>query len=370
MGVGTQAGAELTDVLIVLNSTSVCAQSSCTSLSDRHSTTGCGRSYTLRITKKLKTQQATFTSAGAVTLGTNLSVAVGPLGRNGEASGSISTSGKVSATYSYSKTRGLFGGVSLEGSVIVERQDANAIAYGDSVSAKQLLSGVVEIPPWASSLVRTLETCTSLPGGRKWIHDTAENPGDYLFSGIPSPASEVPITTTPKKRSITSPFGGHKKSSSYFSRVPSSDSLSSRHVHARSSSASPFQNPFESDYKEEDFLASPHLGGGSRLVDIDDSDAYVPQEAYRDRTSNIEGSLLDDFDEYGQKEKPTPVKYKRTLSTPLVPGEVGRVIALYDFRARESGDLSFSKGDVINVLTKSNSTSDWWVLAFLSMSSS
>jgi lipid-binding SYLF domain-containing protein len=61
-------------------------------------------------------------SAGSLTLGGNLSIALGPLGRNGEALGSVSTSGKVAAMYSYSKTRGLFGGVSLEGSVIVERQ--------------------------------------------------------------------------------------------------------------------------------------------------------------------------------------------------------------------------------------------------------
>ena len=38
-------------------------------------------------------------SAGSVTLGGNLSVAVGPLGRNGEALGSLNTSGKVAAMY-------------------------------------------------------------------------------------------------------------------------------------------------------------------------------------------------------------------------------------------------------------------------------
>lgn len=38
-------------------------------------------------------------SAGSITLGGNMSVALGPLGRNGEASGSLNTSGKVAATY-------------------------------------------------------------------------------------------------------------------------------------------------------------------------------------------------------------------------------------------------------------------------------
>ena len=51
-------------------------------------------------------------------------LAVGPLGRNAEGSGTLSSKGKVAAMYSYSKTKGLFGGVSLEGSVIVERQES------------------------------------------------------------------------------------------------------------------------------------------------------------------------------------------------------------------------------------------------------
>ena len=108
-------------------------------------------------------------AAGSLTLGGNLSLAVGPLGRNGEAIGSLNTSGKVAAMYSYSKTRGLFGGVSIEGSVIVERQDANAQAYRTDVTAKQLLSGAIPPPEWASSLVKTLESCTGMPGGRRWV---------------------------------------------------------------------------------------------------------------------------------------------------------------------------------------------------------
>lgn len=38
-------------------------------------------------------------AAGSLTLGGNMSVAVGPLGRNGEASGALSTKGKVAAMF-------------------------------------------------------------------------------------------------------------------------------------------------------------------------------------------------------------------------------------------------------------------------------
>ncbi len=98
-------------------------------------------------------------------------VAVGPVGRNAEGSGTVNSKGKTAALYSYSKTKGLFGGVSVEGSVIVERQDANRLAYGQDVSSKELLSGMVERPDWAGDLVDMLGRCTGMPGGRVWIDD-------------------------------------------------------------------------------------------------------------------------------------------------------------------------------------------------------
>jgi hypothetical protein len=158
-----------------------------------------------------------FMGAGSLTLGGNLSIAVGPLGRNGEAIGALSSSGSVAAMYSYSKTKGLFGGVSLEGSVIVERQDANAQAYRrDSISVKALLSGQIPPPEWAQPLIDTLDQCTGMPGGRTWVHDapttlspalergdplTAERANQgYAFGGLSSSGSWVPRGKGSKRR--------------------------------------------------------------------------------------------------------------------------------------------------------------------------
>lgn len=156
-----------------------------------------------------------------------MSIALGPLGRNGEALGSLNTSGKMAAMYSYSKTRGLFGGVSVEGSVIVERQDANAQAYHSDVSVKQLLSGSVDPPEWAQPLINTLEACVGLPGGQKWVDDSADaSPGpkgsDYVFGGgVASPGSDLPTSLRKKYNSASSPFpppswGRKKSGGSYF----------------------------------------------------------------------------------------------------------------------------------------------------------
>ncbi|KAI5984147.1 hypothetical protein EDD15DRAFT_2375518 [Pisolithus albus] len=112
--------------------------------------------------------------------------------------------------YSYSKSRGLFEGVSVEGSVIVEQQDANALAYNQNVTAKMLLSGMVPRLEWASSLVRTLEACTSIPGTRRWINDRVDEPASYPFdaSGTPGKPS-LPVITSGGRCSLL--FGKKKK---------------------------------------------------------------------------------------------------------------------------------------------------------------
>ncbi|KLT46443.1 DUF500-domain-containing protein [Cutaneotrichosporon oleaginosum] len=149
VGFGGQAGAEVTDFLIVLNS---------------------------------RAAVANFMSAGSLTLGGNLSIAVGPLGRNAEGSGALNTKGQVAAMYSYSKTKGLFGGVSLEGTVIAERQDANRLAYGGSPTAKQILTGAFDPPDWAYVLIDMLDRSTGLPGGQTWVDDAPEDVGAMGWS--------------------------------------------------------------------------------------------------------------------------------------------------------------------------------------------
>ena len=79
------------------------------------------------------------------------------MGRNAEGSGAVNTKGKIAAIYSYSKTKGLFGGASVEGSVIVERQDANRLAYGGNPSSKQILSGAFGAPDWAGALIEEIQ---------------------------------------------------------------------------------------------------------------------------------------------------------------------------------------------------------------------
>jgi hypothetical protein len=238
-------------------------------------------------------------AAGSLTLGGNASIAVGPLGRNGEASGSLNTSGKVAAMYSYSKTRGLFGGISIEGSVIMERQDANVQAYrNESVTAKLILSGSVDTPPWAAPLVKTLEACTGLPGSRTWINDSRHDT-EYAFGGgLASPGAEKSPSLRKIKKTDKSPYppaswGEPKNSGSYFE----SDSDDLYGTNNRTSSARPFKSVNESHgFDTDDFLPSNF---GRKRSQFD----YQPEEdtgkSYNRMSSYTPSkkSIMDDDDE-------------------------------------------------------------------------
>ena len=88
-----------------------------------------------------------FSRGGNVTLGADVSVAAGPVGRAVEASVA-----PTAAVYAYSRSKGLFAGVSLEGALIATRKGANARYYGRPVQAADILSDRVTPPPGANRL--------------------------------------------------------------------------------------------------------------------------------------------------------------------------------------------------------------------------
>ncbi|KAL5356130.1 hypothetical protein BJX96DRAFT_171319 [Aspergillus floccosus] len=106
----------------------------------------------------------TFSQSGSLTLGGNVSVALGPVGRSAEVAAGASTKG-VASMFAYSKTKGLFGGVSLEGNMLVERASANKKLYDRDLTARQLLSGEVPPPSEAEALMRVLQSESFQPKG-------------------------------------------------------------------------------------------------------------------------------------------------------------------------------------------------------------
>jgi lipid-binding SYLF domain-containing protein len=118
IGVGFQAGVQVSEYVIILN-----------------------------------TQDAVnaFSKGSNITLGANLSAAVGPIGRSAEAGVA-----PQAAIYTYSRSQGIFAGVSLEGTVIATRYEANEQYYGKPVFPADILSGAVSPPEGAMKLVKVL----------------------------------------------------------------------------------------------------------------------------------------------------------------------------------------------------------------------
>jgi lipid-binding SYLF domain-containing protein len=84
-------------------------------------------------------------AGGKITLGADASVATGPVGRQGSAATDVSFNAEI---YSYARTRGLFGGIALDGSVIAIDKSANSALYGKSgVSASEIISGQAPAAP-------------------------------------------------------------------------------------------------------------------------------------------------------------------------------------------------------------------------------
>jgi SH3 domain-containing YSC84-like protein 1 len=230
-----------------------------------------------------------------------------------------------------------------------DRSPGGSYAFGGIASNK------AEVPPSLRKQQRKSSTTPSFPpsswGARRNSGSYIGPPREEAISGSAWDYDQPPRIDDPSFEtgfeSDFAPAGRsrpqHTPGQSLDSSMGSSSPARLQPLHSRSSSgAASTSNPFYSQVERDSDgydIASPFgptledegnpFGPGSRVVD-----AAVTRyrEAERDRV----------------------------LSKPLAQGEgVGRAIALFDFRAVEPGDLSFSKGQVITLTEKSDSKDTW-----------
>ena len=90
-----------------------------------------------------------------VKLGGDASAAAGPVGRTASAETDVTLKADI---LSYSRAKGAFAGISLEGSTLRPDNDANKNLYGKQMEAKEIvLGGAVTPPPGAETLLATLD---------------------------------------------------------------------------------------------------------------------------------------------------------------------------------------------------------------------
>jgi lipid-binding SYLF domain-containing protein len=86
-------------------------------------------------------------------LGADASVAAGPVGRNANAGTDLKLSAEI---LSYSRTHGVFAGVSLEGAVVQADKSGDKAMYGGDVDRHDILSGRVAVPVSARELLHEI----------------------------------------------------------------------------------------------------------------------------------------------------------------------------------------------------------------------
>jgi len=97
---------------------------------------------------------ATSVLNSKVKLGADAAIAAGPKGREAEAATDVVLKAEI---LSYSRSKGAFAGVSLEGSTLRSDGDANKNLYGKELNAEQIITGnTVQTPPAGKPLVEAL----------------------------------------------------------------------------------------------------------------------------------------------------------------------------------------------------------------------
>ncbi|ORY61254.1 uncharacterized protein BCR38DRAFT_348172 [Pseudomassariella vexata] len=261
----------------------------------------------------------TFAQAGSLTLGGNVSIAAGPVGRNAEAAGAASLK-SVAGIFSYSKTKGLFAGVSLEGSAIIERRDANEKMYGQRLTALQLLTGSIRPPPQAAPLMAILNT--------------------RVFSGMRSGSVDDNMYNTPAyddQHNDANWNSPQQRNSSYGQQQPPEE----------------FGRPKRASTWQDDVYDRP-ISGVSRT----NTGGVAPDDyVYRDRQSPTTNTGFSDQKKVGPGRPAAP---KPNFASKQALLKKNEAVALFTFEADQPGDLGFKKGEVITVLKKTESENDWW----------
>lgn len=280
----------------------------------------------------------TFSQIGTLTLGGNVSIAAGPIGRNAEAAGAASSKG-VAGVFSYSKTKGLFAGVSLEGSVLVERKDANEKLYNGKITARQLLEGSIRPPPAAEPLMRVLNS-------RVFAGTASSYGGDPMYNDIPIYDDRHDDDVWQGRTGDAYGSGVRRD------RTTSTNSRDNYEYRDRPKRAATWA---------DDVYDRAPAGGINRAATTRTTAGNFTDGAGRNRSATGPGNIGDDYVYSDRKPSrptaPKPVFGQKTGTPALGKDEA---VALFTFDADQEGDLGFKKGDIITIIKRTDKAEDWW----------
>ncbi|PWY70276.1 DUF500-domain-containing protein [Aspergillus heteromorphus CBS 117.55] len=133
------------------------------------------------------------------TLGGEVSAAAGPVGMGGVLDSEVHK--RQAPIWTYMKSRGLYAGVQVDGTIIIERSDENERFYGERISVSDILAGKAHHPPASiQTLLATIkaaegdasvdEALLPPPGEAPGDAELALSPGSF---GVPDPEDPDPF---------------------------------------------------------------------------------------------------------------------------------------------------------------------------------
>ncbi|KAJ5347284.1 uncharacterized protein N7506_000537 [Penicillium brevicompactum] len=283
-GIGGQIGFELTDFVFILNDAAAVR---------------------------------TFSQFGTLTLGGNVSLAAGPVGRNAEAAGAASTKG-VAAVFSYSKTKGLFAGVSLEGIA--------SLPTSCSLEASAH-------PPASEALMRVLNSRAFQGNSRAY--------GDAMYNDIPVYDESHDDVVWEGRKGDAYGQGSRRERSN-----TQDDPYEYRDKPRRANT-----------WADDVYDRSP--GGLSRSSTgrAPAGDSYDNVGRNRSNTAPFDEDYVYSDRRPTRPTAPKPVFGQKTGAAQL---RSDQVVALYTFDADQDGDLGFKKGEIITIIKRTDKAEDWW----------
>ena len=245
----------------------------------------------------------------------------------------------VAGVFAYSKTKGAFAGVSLEGSVLIERRDANQKMYNGRITARQLLEGAIRPPPAADPLMNVLNTriFSGVAGGDSMYNDVPiydDNRDNVVWEGRSGEAYGANV-----RNNRSSTFGSRNGDNEYEYRD------SPRRA-----------NTWQDDVYDQGFSSS---GNGPQRTF---SSRANPSETFDNMGNRSRSSTVGNDYSYSDNKPARPTAPKPIFRQKTGLGELksDQAVALFTFEGEQEGDLSFKKNDVITVTKRTDNKSDWW----------
>ncbi|CAJ1087638.1 SH3 domain-containing YSC84-like protein 1 [Xyrichtys novacula] len=257
-----------------------------------------------------------FTKGGNLTLGGNCTVAVGPMGRNVEADVALRS---TAAVFTYCRSRGLFAGISLEGSYLIERKETNRKFYGRDIRASAILNGDVEPPSECFALYHILDTYSEAYCA-DWTTKNMPQKSSVPPARPPAPSPRPPTHYQQPAANYQQPAANYQQPAANYQQPA---------ANYQQQPAASYQQPAAD---------LPGSSSQSRL--------YPSVSIYKSETSS-------------QYAAQNPPPYG---AGPPVGGASGQMVATatHPFTGQQPGDLSFVPGDHITIITKTDSQYDWW----------